>query len=511
MFVKINSVGLFGMNAYPVDVELDVHSSNSYNPQFNIVGMADVATREARERIKSAFRASSFVFPEMDVTINLAPADVRKSGTTSDLAMAVAALCAMRYLDTDSCEDSVFIGELSLGGELRGIHGVLPMTILSKKNGFRRIFVPKDNAVEASVVEGIEVYGIENLKELQEFLDGKRDMLPMPPYVNHSDAPVGNLDFSDVKGQSSARAALEVAAAGGHNTLLIGPPGSGKSMLVKRLPTIMPDMSFEESIETTNIYSIAGMIDKDSPLITSRPVRSPHHTISMAGLSGGGSTPRPGEISLAHNGLLFLDELPEFNRATLEVLRQPLEDKTVTISRAAGSVTYPCDIMFVAAMNPCPCGYLGHFDNRCKCSPKSIRNYVSKISGPLLDRFDIQVEVPAVPYSSLATKAKSESSVAIRERVLAAREIQNARFKGTGIRNNASITSDIIREVCEMSISAHQHMELAFHRLGLSARSYDKILRVARTVADLNRHEIIERDDLLKAVKFRTLEKSKFY
>ncbi len=499
------------MNAFPVDVELDMHASAAYSPQFNIVGMADVATREARERIKSAFRACSFLLPEMDITINLAPADVKKSGTTADLAMAIAALCATGYIDPQLCDDSVFIGELSLGGELRAIRGVLPMTILSKKNGFKRIFVPKDNAVEASVVEGIDVYGIESLKELCNFLTGKAELSPMPSYVHHGKKNESTLDFADVKGQPSARAALEVAAAGGHNTLLIGPPGSGKSMLVKRLPTIMPDMTFEESIETTNIYSIAGMIDKDSPLVTERPIRSPHHTISMAGLSGGGTTPRPGEISLAHNGLLFLDELPEFNRATLEVLRQPLEDKTVTISRAAGSVTYPCDIMFVAAMNPCPCGYLGHYGDRCKCSPNSIKNYISKISGPLLDRFDIQVEVPAVPYASLATNVKSESSAAIRERVLAAREIQNARFKGTSIRNNASITSDIIREVCEMTVSAHQQMELAFQRLKLSARSYDKILRVARTVADLSKHKIIEREDLLMAVKFRTLEKSRFY
>ncbi len=503
MFCKVNGMGLNGLNAYPVDVEIDLSRGIE---RFDIVGMADTAVKESRERIRAALKTAGLKFPAASVVINLAPADVKKTGSLHDLAIAVAIMEAMSEV-LEPIDDSAFIGELSLGGEVRPVNGVLPMTITAQKSGIKRIFVPADNAYEASVVAGIEVYGVSSLGELKDHLNGGSRIVRMPQYVPKPEEYFGGLDFADVKGQAFAKRALEVAACGGHNVIMIGAPGSGKSMLAKRMPSILPTMTFEESIETTNVYSIAGMIDKNSPLITRRPFRSPHHTVSTAGLTGGGGIPRPGEISLAHNGLLFLDELAEFPRITLELLRQPVEDQKITISRASGSVTYPCSVMLVAAMNPCPCGYYGHPTKKCSCTPKQVQQYLSRISGPLLDRFDLHIEIAPVEYDSLASEAKEEGSAAIRERVQKAREIQNRRFKGTGITCNARITPDILREVCPLTDQANRLLKDVFDRLGLSARAYDKILKVARTVADMDGSEPIDRVHISQAVRYRTLDR----
>ena len=492
------------MNAFGVDVEVEVSRGID---RFDIVGLADVSVRESKERIGSAFRSSKLKFPVGRVVVNLAPADVKKSGSSHDLSIAVAVLAASGYLDGDVLAGSAFIGELSLGGEIRAVNGVLPMAIFARKSGVRRLYVPKDNAFEASVVEGLEVYGVETLGEVSQILCGSRTLAPTPNYRPPEDAYFSGLDFCDVKGQQFAKKALEVAACGGHNVLLIGSPGSGKSMLAKRMPSILPKMTFEESIETTNIYSIAGQINKDSPLVTARPFRSPHHTVSSAGLVGGGSIPRPGEISLAHNGLLFLDEFAEFDRAALEILRQPIEDGKVTISRALGTVTYPCSIMIVAAMNPCPCGYYGHPKKKCSCSQRQVAAYLSRVSGPLLDRFDLHIEVAPVEYDSISSSQKEEPSSLIRERVQRAREIQQKRFNGTGITCNARITSEYLHQVCPLTDAANELLKDVFDRLGLSARAYDRILKVARTIADMDGSEPIDKKHIAQAVRYRSLDR----
>lgn len=504
MFAKINSIGLLGLNAYPVYVEIEASRGLE---SLDIVGLADVAVKESRERIRSAFRSSQIQFPKQRIMINLAPADVKKSGSVHDLSIAAALMTVLGLFSEKRIERAAFIGEVSLGGETRGVNGVLPMTLLAKNIGMEEIYVPSDNAFEASVVDGIKVYGVNSLGELAIHLCDKVHIEPMKRYeVNDTDY-FSDLDFADVKGQQTAKKALEIAACGGHNVLMVGAPGAGKSMLAKRMPSILPRMTFEESIETTNIHSISGILDPKTPLITKRPFRSPHHTISPAGLSGGGSVPRPGEISLAHNGLLFLDELAEFSRPTLEILRQPLEDQKVTISRVSGSITYPCSIMLIAAMNPCPCGYYGHPTKKCICTQKQVANYLSKVSGPVLDRFDIHIEVAPVEYDSLSSSAKEESSAAIRERVQKAREIQNRRYKGTDITCNARITSDILHEVCPVSDDANELLKGVFDRLGLSARAYDRILKVARTIADMDSSDIIEKKHIAQAVQYRSLDR----
>ncbi len=502
MFAKVRSLGLFGLNAFSVDVEVETSKGT---PMFDIVGLADTVVKESRERIRAAMRAAGLAFPLMKVVVNLAPADTKKSGSVHDLAVFMAMLCVQGRINEDISK-TAFIGELSLNGDVRPINGVLPMVMLARQEGFESVFVPAENAFEASVVDGISVYGVENTKDIIKHFDRESVILPESKYVIKQEERFDTVDFADVKGQYAAKKALEYAAAGGHNVLMIGSPGSGKSMLAKRITTILPEMTFEESIETTNIHSVSGLVDKRSPLVTKRPFRSPHHTISAAGLAGGGTIPKPGEISLAHNGVLFLDELPEFNRQTLEILRQPLEDGKVTISRASGTVTYPCNFMLIAAMNPCPCGYFGHPSRKCICGSKR-DTYISKISGPLLDRFDIHVEVPPVEFEHINSSEKEESSAQIRERVQAAREIQNRRFKGTGISCNAEITPDILSEVCKMTDKATATLKNVFEKMGLSARAYDRILKVARTIADMSGSDVIDKAHIAQAVQFRSLDR----
>ena len=503
MFAKVASLGLFGLNAFPVDAEIDISRGQ---PHFDIVGLPDTTVRESRDRIRAALRACGISFPVASVMVNLAPADTKKSGSVHDMAIFMAILKAMRMVD-EVPDSFAFIGELSLNGDVRRINGVLPMVMLAREKGMKAVFVPEENSREASVISGIDIYAVSNAEQLILHFRGEELLTPCEHYVPPVTAYTETLDSADVRGQQSAKKALEIAAAGGHNALLIGSPGSGKSMLSKRMPSILPPLTFEEALETTKIHSISGLLTPDTPIITKRPFRSPHHTISSAGLAGGGTVPHPGEVSLAHNGLLFLDELAEFDRKTLEILRQPLEDRKVTIARASGTVTYPCTIMLIGAMNPCPCGYFGHPRRKCICPPKKVSSYLSKISGPLLDRFDLHIEVAPVEFEDLASKAHEESSAEIRRRVIAARKIQEERFRGTSITCNALITPDKLQELCPMDDGAEAMMKSVFDTLGLSARAYDRILKVARTIADINGCEVISRRHVAEAAQYRSLDR----
>ena len=503
MFAKVSSLGLFGLNAFPVDVEIDISRGN---PQFEVVGLPDTVVKESRERIRAALRSCSISFPVASVMINLAPADTKKSGSVHDMAIFMAILRGMRMISED-LEGCSFIGEISLNGDIRRINGVLPMVMLARELGIKSVFVPADNAKEASVIDGVDIYAVNNAEELIRHFRNEELLTPCEHYTPPEAAYNETLDFADVRGQQSAKKALEIAAAGGHNALLIGSPGSGKSMLAKRMPSILPPLTFEEALETTKIHSISGLLTPETPIITKRPFRSPHHTISSAGLAGGGSIPHPGEVSLAHNGLLFLDELAEFDRKTLEILRQPLEDRKVTIARASGTITYPCTIMLIGAMNPCPCGYYGHPKRKCICPKNKVAGYLSKISGPLLDRFDLHIEVAPVEFGDLSSKSKEESSAEIRKRVMAARATQEERFKGTGIACNALITPDKLQELCPMDDAAETLMKNVFDRLGLSARAYDRILKVSRTIADIDGSEVIRKQHVAEAAQFRSLDR----
>jgi len=506
MLAKVLSSTLIGIDAILVDVEVDLAPGL---PAFATVGLPDGAVKESKDRVRAALKNSGYDFPARRITANLAPADIKKEGTAFDLPISIGILAATGVVKATSLQRYTLLGELSLDGGLKAIRGALSMAVAARRAGLSGIILPLENAPEAAVVEGIDIIGATTLSQVVEFLSGREAIEPHRVDLDllFSNACEYGEDFSEVKGQEHAKRAMEVAASGGHNLIMIGPPGSGKTMLARRIPTILPAMSFDEAIETTKIFSVSGLLDKERALLAVRPFRSPHHTISDVGLIGGGSSPKPGEVSLAHNGVLFLDELPEFKKNVLEVLRQPLEDGRVTISRSLVSLTYPSRVMLVAAMNPCPCGYLSDPIHPCSCTPIAIQRYRSRISGPLLDRIDIHIEVPAVKYRDLADRGEGESSAEVARRVERSREIQLERYKGTRIHCNAQMTPRFIKKYCELDPSGNRMLELVTDRLGFSARTYTRILKVARTIADLEGNQSIAEQHIAEAIQYRSLDR----